>query len=169
MLNLRPEQPQDIAAIHRVNALAFGRPAEADLVDALRANSKTLLSLVAEQDQQIVGHIFFSPVVIDSGSVQYPAVGLAPLAVLPICQRQGIGSKLVQAGLAELTRQGYTAVVVLGHPTYYPRFGFIPSVKFGIRWENDVPENVFMAVELQPAALAGHSGIVRYSPEFKSC
>ena len=88
------------------------------------------------------------------------------MAVLPSHQRNGIGSKLVRAGLEECRQLGYVAAVVLGHPEYYPRFGFAPSIRFGIRCEYDVPEEVFMAMELRQFALLGVSGIVRYRTEF---
>ena len=168
MISIRKEQPQDITAVRNVNLLAFGRPDEANLVDALRANCKALLSLVAEMEEQVVGHILFSPVTIDCGLVQYQAVGLAPLAVYPVFQRQNIGSRLVLVGLEQISNQGHTAVIVLGSSDYYTRFGFIPSKRYGIRWEKDAPENDFMAIELCPGALAGRSGVIRYSPEFNS-
>jgi len=90
------------------------------------------------------------------------------MAVLPAHQRKGIGSRLVQAGLEECRRAGHEIVVLVGHPEYYPRFGFLPAKRFGIRYEEEVPEEAFMLIELREGALAGRSGIVRYQPEFGS-
>jgi putative acetyltransferase len=157
-----------VAAIRRVNEQAFGNSdkAEADLVELLREHGKVTLSLVAVSDAQVVGHIIFSPVVIESAGESFAAVGLAPMAVLPDWQNQGVGSLLVKAGLDECRRQGHVAAVVLGHARFYPRFGFAPASRFGIRSEYDVADEVFMAMELQPGALAGRGGLVRYQAEF---
>jgi putative acetyltransferase len=168
MVIVRPEQPADIPAIHRVNAQAFGRLAEALLVDALRAHGKALISLVAVKDAQVVGHILFSPVTIASATGPFPAVGLAPMAVVPALQRQGIGTLLVQRGLAACRRARYACAVVLGHAHYYPRFGFVPAQRYGIESEYAVPSDVFMALELQEGALQGHAGVARYAPEFQA-
>jgi putative acetyltransferase len=151
--------------------LAFGRPQEAALVDALRAAAHPHVSLVAVEDEEVVGHIFFSPVSIEpedavSMATGALAMGLAPMAVLPRCQNQGIGSELVRAGLRACLRLGCAVVVVLGHPDYYPRFGFVPASRMGLRCEYDVPDEVFMATELVPDALAGVRGLVKYHPEF---
>jgi putative acetyltransferase len=166
MIQIRPEQPEDVAAIRYVNEHAFNRPAEADLVDKLRQHGKVTLSLVAVHESQIVGHILFTPVVIESTQRSTAAVGLAPMAVLPELQNRGIGALLVNAGLDECRRAGQRIVVVLGHPRYYPRFGFAPASRYGIRSEYDVPDEVFMAIELQPGALTGCAGTVKYQPEF---
>lgn len=163
---IRPERPGDEAAIRHVNELAFGRPAEAKLVDALRANGAMTLSLVAEQGGQIVGHILFSPVTITSDSGVTTAVGLAPMAVVPSLQRGGVGAQLVRAGLDTLREAGHEAVIVLGHSDYYPRFGFERASRFGISWEIDCPDEAFMAVELKLGALKGKSGVVQYRHEF---
>jgi putative acetyltransferase len=128
-VQIRAETDADHAAIHAVNAAAFPTAAEADLVDALRQQARPLISLVAEQDGVIVGHILFSPVTLDS-QPDLRIMGLAPMAVAPEHQRSGIGSALVRAGLEQCRQLGYQAVVVLGHPEYYPRFGFVPSVRF---------------------------------------
>ena len=165
-VRIRHEQRGEVAAIRRVNELAFGQATEADLVDRLRENGDLTLSLVAVDGDQIVGHILFSPVVIESAGQSIMAVGLAPMAVLPERQRQGVGSSLVEAGLDECRRLGHQAVVVLGHPDYYPRFGFVPASRFRLRSEYDVADEVFMAIELRPGALAGCAGTVKYGPEF---
>jgi putative acetyltransferase len=163
---IRPETSADRPAIRTVVAAAFGQPAEADLVDALRDNGGVTLSLVAEREGEIVGHILFSPVTVESGGGAFAALGLAPMAVAPSCQRQGIGSRLIRAGLEECRRVGHEVVVVLGHPEYYPRFGFVPSKPLGIRYVDEVPDDVFMVLELRRGALAGRGGVVRYRPEF---
>ena len=166
MISIRPETSGDITAIRHTINHAFGRAAEADLVDALRQNGKATLSLVAEDNDRIVGHILFSPVVIEAAESELHGVGLAPLAVWPERQNEGIGSMLVLRGLAECRNAGHRFVVVLGHPEYYPRFGFIPASRFNIKSEYDVRDEVFMALELQSNALRSCAGIARYQPEF---
>jgi putative acetyltransferase len=168
MLLIRGERPEDIPAIHEVHALAFGRPAEAELVDALRAARKATLSLVAVEDDRIVGHILFSPVTIDGGHRRLPAVGLAPMAVLPDRQRRGIGSQLVTIGLRECRNAGYGCVVVVGYPTYYPRFGFVPASRHGLTSEYAVPDEAFMVLAWDEAVLKDLGGVVRYQPEFRA-
>ena len=164
MITIRAEQAGDMDAVRRVNELAFGQPEEAALVDALRAAADPHVSLVATEDDRVVGHIFFSPVSIESDGGS--AMGLAPMAVLPERQRRGVGSLLVRAGLEECRRIGRRAVVVVGHPEYYPRFGFRPASRLGLRCEYPVPDAAFMALELEPGALAGRRGLVKYCPEF---
>lgn len=164
---IRAERDTDRAAVHRVNAAAFPTPAEAGLVDALRRQAHPLISLVAERDGTILGHILFSPVTLE-GRPDLHIMGLAPMAVAPDQQRSGIGSALVRAGLDECRQRGVSAVVVLGHPEYYPRFGFTPAVRYGIRSEYDVPDEVFMALELAPGALRNAPGTIKYHPAFSS-
>ena len=135
MITIRPETNTDFAAVRHVNELAFGQPLEANLVDALRENAQPYISLVATNGNEVVGHIFFSPVTIEPNQQNVSIMGLAPMAVLPEFQRQGIGSQLVRAGLAECEGLGSDAVVVLGHPKFYPRFGFIPASRKGLRCE----------------------------------
>src|SRR5262249_2325845 len=132
-LLVRPEAPGDVGAVRLVCEQAFGGPGEANLVDALRRNGKVTLSLVAEVRGAVVGHVLFSPAGIAPAGGPGEVVGLAPLAVLPVYQRRGVGSALVRAGLAGLLAAGHGAVVVLGHPGYYPRFGFQPAAGFGLR------------------------------------
>ena len=166
MIVIRRERPEEISAVHRVNEQAFGQRAEADLVDALRQSDELLISLVAIEDEQIVGHILFSPVTVQSDRASWAAMGLGPMAVLPEHQGKGIGSQLVETGLEECRKARHKVVVVLGHPEFYPRFGFEPSKPLGIRWEKDVPEQVFMVTELREGALAEREGVVKYLPEF---
>lgn len=166
MINIRLERPEDREAIYRLNVLAFGGREEAILIDTLRASGESIISMVALLDDCIVGHIFFSPVVIQSDVGSYPAMGLGPMAVLPEEQRKGIGTRLVERGLEECKAGGHDLVFVLGHATYYPRFGFVPAKRYGIRWEQDVPEEVFMVLALNDGALEGKAGIVRYHEAF---
>ena len=165
-MTVRTESTKDDESVRRVNELAFEQPNEADLVDALRANARPFVSLVAVVDEQVVGHIFFSPVSIESENGVFTAMGLAPMAVLPEYQNQGIGSQLVREGLKECQRLGHDIVVVLGHANYYPRFGFTPASLKGLRSEYDVPDEVFMVTELVPGVLEGRRGLVKYHPEF---
>ncbi len=166
MMAVRTERTEDHESVWHVNELAFGQRNEADLVDALRTNARPCISLVAVVDEQVVGHIFFSPVSIESENGVFTAMGLAPMAVLPEYQNQGIGSQLVREGLKECQRLGHGIVVVLGHANYYPRFGFTPASLKGLRSEYDVPDEVFMVTELVPGALEGRRGLVKYHPEF---
>jgi putative acetyltransferase len=163
---VRAERPGDAAAIRRVNQEAFGRASEADLVDALRAHGRVSLSLVAERDGAIVGHILFSPVRIDSGRESTAALGLAPMAVLPAHRRVGIGSALVRTGLGECRHAGHGCIVVLGHPKYYPRFGFVPASRHGLAWEHPAPDEAFMVLPLREGGIPAEGGLVRYAPEF---
>jgi putative acetyltransferase len=159
------EHPGDVDAVRRVHLAAFDTALEADLVDALREQAQPLVSLVAGDATGIVGHILFSPVTLAIDPA-VPLMGLAPMAVLPGLQRRGIGSALVRAGLEACAGLGAAGVVVLGHPAFYPRFGFAPASRFGLTSEYDVPDDVFLALALRPGALAGRSGRVRYHPAF---
>jgi putative acetyltransferase len=163
---IRREKPPDIPGIYEVNRQAFGTTLEASLVDALRARDAVTLSLVAVKGEKIVGHVLFSQVEILSQASSITALGLGPVAVLPEEQRKGIGTRLIEAGLEECRKAGHEVVVVLGEPGYYQRFGFTTSKPYGISYEQDVPEEYFMVLELRPGTLAGRSGIVRYQPEF---
>jgi putative acetyltransferase len=159
------ERPSHRSAVRVVNERAFGQPDEADLIDYLRANVRGILSFVAEVDGAPVGHILFSPVLID-GAPHVRAAGLGPLAVLPEFQNRGIGTALTRRGLLACRRSGYAVVVVIGHHLFYPRFGFEPASKYGLRCEFPVPEESFMVTELRPGALDGAQGLVRYHEAF---
>lgn len=163
-VSIRFEQPGDEGGIHETNELAFGEPLEARLVDALRG-CHGYVSLVATIENRVVGHILFTPVTIEP-AVNRPIAGLAPMAVHPDHQRSGIGGQLIRAGLEECRRNGYAAVVVLGHPEYYPKFGFEPAHTFGVTCEFPSPPEAFMAIELEAGALSGIRGLVRYLPQF---
>jgi len=149
MVTIRPEQPEDIAAVHVVNEAAFGRPAEAGIVDSIRAGCPDAVSLVALDAYRIVGHIFFSPVVVSSGTETIQGMGLAPMVVLPDRQRQGIGSLLIHAGIDAMRKRNCPFIIVLGHPEYYPRFGFGPASQHDLscQWEG-VPDEAFMVLAL---------------------
>lgn len=164
---IRAEEERDWAAVHALNASAFETPVEAGLVGALRVQAQPVVSLVAEHAGSVVGHILFSPVSL-SGHSRLNIMGLAPMAVAPSHQRHGIGSTLVRAGLERCRALGVGAVVVLGHPEYYPRFGFSPAVRFGIGSEYEAPEEAFMVAELQPGFLQGVSGTIQYHAAFKN-
>ena len=159
---IRPERPGDVAAIHAVHASAFPTDAEARLVDGLRAAGHLSLTFVADDEGRIVGHVAFSPVTL-AGTAD--GLGLAPLSVTPKHQRTGIGSQLVQAGLAAAASANIRFVVVLGHPGYYPRFGFRPAAEVGLRNEYGADE-AFMVLELRPGSLPAGGGLVRYGAEF---
>lgn len=162
---IRAEEPGDWVAVHAVNVSAFETPLEANLVDALRDQAQPLVSLIAEDNGAIVGHIMFSPVSL-SGHPALGIMGLAPMAVAPVYQRKGIGSALVRDGLDQCKRRGFGAVVVLGHPAYYPRFGFSAATRFGIVCEYEVPEDAFMVVELHAGFLRGVSATAKYHAAF---
>jgi putative acetyltransferase len=163
-MEVRAEQPEDLEAIRRVNVAAFGRDSEADLVEQLRGVDGTF-SFVAVEFEQIIGHIFFSPVTIECAD-DLPILGLAPVSVFPDNQRQGIGSLLIQHGLKECARLGFKAIFVLGSPTYYSRFGFTPAKEKGLGCDYPYPDEAFMVLELESGALAGCVGTVKYRGEF---
>jgi putative acetyltransferase len=166
-MSIRPETSADRAAIFEVHRMAFGQDAEAKLVDDLRDGGFVRLSLVAEVDCEIVGHILFSrlPIITNTGMVE--ALSLAPMSVLPSQQRKGIGSRLVEEGTRLCQAAGHKIVLVLGHPSFYPRFGFSANLAqslaspFGSR-------DSWMAMELAPGVLAGVVGRADYPPPFSA-
>ena len=167
MLNIRKERDSDIEEVYGINVRAFDTDAEAKLVDRLRSSGVFYISLVAEENGHIVGHILFTPVELAGSPQGLRLMGLAPMAVLPEFQNRGIGSSLVEAGLEHCKEENIDAVFVLGHPDYYPKFGFLQSVKYGIKSEYDVPDEVFMAIELKNGILDGKHGTIRYHKEFE--
>jgi putative acetyltransferase len=165
-VSVRLEQPRDVADVRETNEQAFGAPLEARIVDALRGSPDSI-SFVAILDDQVIGHILFTPVSIEP-PVSVRVAGLAPMSVRPDHQRMGVGGQLVRVGLEECQRRGYSAVVVVGHPEYYPQFGFVPADTKGLKCEFPVPRETFMVIELEPGALTRLAGVVRYRPEFAS-
>jgi putative acetyltransferase len=168
LINIREERSEDIAMIRGVNIEAFGRSQEANLIEMLRTNGGILLSLLATNEDQIVGHILYSAVTVGSGERKIIGAGLGPMAVRPAYQRRGIGAKLIEFGTTRLKQSGCPFIVVLGHADYYPRFGFRPASDYGLKCEWSVPDNAFMALALDESKIGGLSGLAKYRAEFSS-
>lgn len=166
MLIIRDECSDDFPAVYDINSRAFPTDAEARLVNTLRRKARPVVSLVALRDEMILGHIMFSPVQIDEEAAGGRTMGLAPMAVHPDAQRQGIGAKLVQAGLDACRALRTELVFVLGLPEYYQRFGFKPAADSGFHYPNRKLEGSFLVLELTKGAASGLSGDVRYHPAF---
>ncbi len=168
MITVQPEGEAHYTAIHEINTLAFGRDNEAGLVKKLRKSTNFIpeLSLVSIKSGKVVGHILFSRINIETKTGSVPALALAPMAVYPEFQNRGNGSKLIRQGLERCRYLGYKVVIVVGHPTYYPRFGFTSARAKGLKAPLPLPEEAFMVIELDPDALNGISGMVIYPPEF---
>ncbi len=167
--NIRVEHENDFQAIKEVNDLAFGQEGESNLIDKIRKSATFIsgLSLVFEtEDKEIVGHILFSTVVIETEKGAVQSLALAPLAVKPGYQNKGIGSTLVIEGIKRSKELGYRSVIVLGHSEYYPKFGFIPAIEKDIKCPFEVPSEAFMVLELQKGALDGIKGTVSYPEAF---
>ena len=166
MISIREETPADYDAIREVNRLALWGDAEGQLIDRLRAEGLMIASLVAEVDGRVVGHILFSEVAIETPGGAVRAAALAPMAVRPEWQRRGIGSALVRRGLEVCRERGHAIVLVVGHPDYYPRFGF--SAELARRLSSPFSGDAFMALELRPGALEGVTGTVQYPEAFNA-
>ena len=174
VLNIRKEDPSDYNRVIRITEKAFetleiSNHNEGKLVEKLRKSSNFIdeLSLVAELNGQVVGHILFTPIVIDNGEQQFQSLVLAPVSVLPEFQKRGIGGQLIRAGHQKALELGFHSVILLGHPEYYPRFGYKPASTWGIKSPIQLPsDDVFMAVELTEDALANVCGTVVFPPEF---
>jgi predicted N-acetyltransferase YhbS len=169
MCEFRREEDKDRDEVYRIHQDAFQRTDEAELVEKLRRNKQfnPNLSFIALVNKKIVGHILFTPILINSKS--YSSLALAPLSILSEYQRQGIGSQLMEYALNEVKAQDFSVIIVLGHEHFYPRFGFLPAKKFRIQppfpLEN---KDCFMVLELKPQALLidDQEGVVQYLPEF---
>jgi len=167
MIIVRPEEAQHAEGVYRVEEKAFDRPNEADLCASMRKRRAVTLSLVALEDGDVIGHVLFTPVTIHGESGDIPAVGLGPLAVLPGRQKQGIGARLIRAGLEEIRQQGHSVVVVLGAPAYYTRFGFEPASRYAVSFSDpNAPADAFMLLELRRGAMEDRGGVAHYQPEF---
>jgi len=164
---IRKEAKKDYNDIFYVNKLAFGQEEESRLVNKIRNGNNFIpdLSLVAETDGKIIGHILFSKIEI-SGSSKFNSLALAPMAVVPEFQRKGVGSKLIEAGISKAKEFNFESIIVLGHKDYYPRFGFQKASKWNIKCPFKVPDEAFMAMELYENALNNKSGTIIYPPEF---
>lgn len=171
---IRQETPEDYDFVIELTEKAFetmefSDQKEGQLVEKLRKAPTFIpeLSLVAELNEKVVGHILFSPLVIDNGQRQFQSLVLGPVSVLPEFQKQGIGGQLIVAGHQKARELGFQSVILIGHPEYYPRFGYKTASGFGLKVAMELPsDDVFMAVELSQNALSGVSGMVVFPPEF---
>ena len=165
-VDIRVETDADHDAIRVINRAAFGQPIEGAIVDALR-DSEGSVSLVAEEEDRIVGHILFTAVTVGPASGQRAGLALGPMAVAPEYQNKGIGSALVREGLERVREAECPYVIVLGHANYYPRFGFVPASRFAVKsqWEG-VPDEAFMITVFDRSALPSDGGVAYYRPEF---
>jgi putative acetyltransferase len=167
LINIRSETNRDINGIYHVNEQAFNRKTEADLVDNLRINKAITLSLIAEVEEKIIGHILFSPVIVQPDQSDYNSVTLAPLAVLPAYQHKGIGSQLIRTGLKECRLLGHDFVFLVGHSEYYPRFGFIQAKSKGFECEFEAPDEAWMLIQLDKKTSIQTGGTVYFRTEFR--
>ncbi len=165
-MKVRSENRTDFEAVAQVVTAAFGARGEADLVAALRATVEPYVSLVAERDGEVVGHVFVSPVTLERSDEEVAWGGLAPVAVTPACQNCGIGSALMRAALDESRKLGWQAVFLLGDPLYYRRFGFELAAPKGFHYASYEFDSAFQSIELMPGALEGRSGWILYPPAF---
>ena len=166
-MKIRKEIPPDFEAVYKINQLAFGQEGESQLIEKIRKGETFIpeLSLVAEQDGTVIGHILFSKIKI-IGAESYPTLSLAPMSVHPDFQNKGIGSQLVTIGLQIAKKLNFGHVIVLGHKNFYPKFGFKNASTWNIRSPFEVPDDHFMAIELVKGSLENKSGLVEYPPVF---
>lgn len=162
---IRQEGRTDYRKIRELTDGAFGSTEESQLIDKLRTAGKVLLSLVAEEEGDVIGHVLFSRIQIDADGTSMPVVALAPMCVSSVHQRKGVGGALIQQGLRILRQKGENAVFVLGHKSYYPKFGF--SSDLAKHFQCEYAGDHFFALELQPGWMEGKSGTVVYPDEFK--
>jgi putative acetyltransferase len=170
MIQIRAERNGDQEAIRQINDSAFKGDNESRLVDAIR-NSELFvpeLSLVAVAEGKLIGHILLSIVYINSDEGEIPTLALAPMAVVPEHQNKGVGTLLVEEGLKRAEDQGFKHAVVLGHPGFYPKFGFVAASTKGIESPFPVPDEVFMALEIKEGSLNQVKGKLVYPPAFNT-
>jgi predicted N-acetyltransferase YhbS len=168
-IKIRKETSDDYSAVYALNKEAFEEEGEAKLVDKLRQGKAFIpeLSLVATFVNLVVGHILFTKIkIIGDNGVENESLALAPMAVMPKYQKSGIGRQLIRVGLDKARALNFKSVIVLGHENYYPKFGFEPASKWKITSPFEVPDNVFMALELEKGGLKNVSGLVQYPKEF---
>ncbi|MFX1521000.1 MAG: GNAT family N-acetyltransferase [Promethearchaeota archaeon] len=166
-IRIRQEVKEDYKRVYEINKMAFGQENESKLIEKIRRGPNFVpeLSLVAEKDNEIVGHILFSKMKI-VGESEYETLMLAPLAVIPKLQKQGIGGKLIKKGIEKAIELGFDSIIVVGHKDYYPKFGFQKASKWGVQCPFEVPEGAFMAIELTEKALENKAGVVQFPEEF---
>ena len=166
-MTIRKEKPSDIPIIYKVNQFAFQQKDESELIHKIRAGSNFVpdLSLVYEEEGQILGYILFSKIKI-KGKTETVSLSLAPMAVLPNRQKQGIGSQLLKKGIRIAKTLGFESIIVLGHEAFYPKFGFKRASKWNLKFPVDVPDEAFMAMELKEGSLNDKAGMVVYPKEF---
>jgi putative acetyltransferase len=165
---IRKETPADFESIKEVNNLAFHQIQEGELIENLRKKAEFVpeLSLVAIHKNKIVGHILYFPIIIITEKNVVRTLSLAPMAVLPDYQKKGIGGTLIKAGLEKAKELGFISVVVLGHPEYYPRFGFRKASDWKIKEPFGVPDEVMMVIELKEGALGFGGGLIDFPKEY---
>ncbi len=166
LYHIRSENSQDYEGVYQLYCQIFRRNSEAELVNHLRKNNEIFCALVAIIEDTIIGHILFSPVRIASSPDGLKSLGLAPLGVLPLYQKQGIGSALVSQGLKDCEQQQQDLIVVLGYPDFYQRFGFKTALQSNLGLPYSVPEEAFMVKELTTGILTRCQGNVYYSSQF---
>ncbi|WP_287585564.1 N-acetyltransferase [Candidatus Borrarchaeum sp.] len=166
-ITIRQEVKEDYKRVYEINKMAFGREVESKLIEKIRKGPNFVpeLSQVAEKDNEIVGHILFSKIKI-VGELEYQTLILAPLAVIPEMQKQGIGGKLIKHGIEKAIELRFDSIIVVGHKNYYPKFGFQNASKWGIKCPFEVPDGAFMAIELTENALENKAGVVQFPEEF---
>ena len=167
MIAIRQETPEEYDLVRHLHDCAFGQTTEGRLVEKLRQAEAEILSLVAVAENQVVGHLLFSTVNLETQGSLTVGMGLGPIAVLPDFQNQGIGSQLILEGLKQVQSRGYPFVIVLGHAHYYHRFGFVSASQFGLKcqWDN-IPDEAFMALIFDQETMKQVEGVVKYQPAF---
>jgi putative acetyltransferase len=167
-MRIRPETPADNASVDRLVERAFGGPGEAGILRALRDTPVSFASLVADVDDEVVGHALFTLVTVEAAEALLAALALGPVAVLPERQRRGVGSALIRAGIAQARASAHPALFVLGHADYYPRFGFEPARAWRLHFGDDAAlhADAFFVLPFAPELLRAHAGRVRYHPAF---